>query len=352
VHELRFTIAWRQLRGLLAYTLIMLAIAVGLSVAWAAAGSPGSTGAWALGIGIGAMIAGYSTAAYGVAFTKCTPEGIRTRGLAGPRMCRWADVADIRPRLGSRGTRTVVVTTNSGQRFYLGAPVSSPIMRDRMFPDKYRQIISYWRHAVQDLSKPEDPASGSLITGLANETAIAGSAAAPLTGLTSARPAHPKPGQGQYLKSLRWIGWLAAAGFAASGAVLLFFGIRDVSPAWAAHLGQGVTGVFTATSARQWQDCTQSCHTATEWFGTFTSRYGTRVGVPINPDGAHITAIGQHEAVLYESDGWAYANGGGPDWLLTTLMVVGGIALVAFSAIRALRALWRRKTLKDQTAAA
>lgn len=72
--------------------------------------------------------------------------------------------------------------------------------------------------------------------------------------------------------------------------------------------------------------------------------------MPLNADGAHITAIGQHEAALYESNGWAYANGGGPDWLLTTLMVVGGIALVGFSAIRGLRALRRRKTFKAQTA--
>jgi hypothetical protein len=136
---------------------------------------------------------------------------------------------------------------------------------------------------------------------------------------------------------------LAVIGLVAIGAMLLFFGIRDVGPAWAAHLGRGVPGVFTATSARQWQDCTQTCHTSTEWFGTFTSRYGARIGVPLNGDGARINAVGQHEAVLYESDGFAYANGGGPDWLLTTLMIVGGAAIVGFSIFRGLRALARRK---------
>ena len=58
------------------------------------------------------------------------------------------------------------MTTNNGQRFLLGAPVSSPVMRGRMFLNKYDQIISYWGHAVEGLSRPEDAASGSLTTGL------------------------------------------------------------------------------------------------------------------------------------------------------------------------------------------
>jgi hypothetical protein len=323
VQELRFTIAWGQLRGLLAYTLILMAIAVGLSVAWAASGTPGPIGAWAVGIGIGAALTCYSTIAYGLAFTECTSAGIRTRGLAGPRMCRWADVVGVRPRFGTHGTMTVVVTTKSGRRFVLGAPVSSPVMRDPMFLDKYDQIIGRWRHALDDVPKPEGAAAAPLTTGLAREAR-----------------------QGPHLASLRWIGWVIAAGVGALGVMLLFFGIRDVGPAWAAHLGHGVPGVFTVTSAQKSQDCTQTCHAATEWFGTFRSRYGTRVGVQLNPDGAHITAIGQHEAVLYESNGWAYANGGGPDWLLTTLMVAGGIALVGFTGIRGMRALTRRKASK------
>jgi len=321
---------------LLAYTLVLLAIAVALGVAWAASRNPGPTGPWAIGMGIAAVVGGYSTAAYGFAFTECTSEGIRTRGLAGPRACRWTDVATITPRLGR--TRTMMVTTHSGQRFFLGAPVSSPIMRDPLFLDKVDRIVSYWGRAVEDLVKPEDRAT--------SDPALR---AWP----TTARPGTPKAGPGRpgpYLQFLRVIGWLAAVGLLAIGAVLLFFGIRDVGPSWAAHLGHGVAGVFTATSPRQWQDCTQSCHTATEWFGTFTSRYGTRAGVPINADGAHISAIGQQEAVLYESNGWVYANGGGADWLLTTLMVVGGIALVGFSAIRGLRALARRKARKDPPA--
>ena len=119
--------------------------------------------------------------------------------------------------------------------------------------------------------------------------------------------------------------------------MLLFFGISGVGPAWAAHLRHGVPGVFTSTSKRQ--DCTQSC--STDRFGTFTSRSATRVGVPLHPDGAQITAM--HEAALYESDGWAYVNGGGPDWLITALMVPGGAALLSSSAI-GLRSLRRTKS--------
>jgi hypothetical protein len=284
-------------------------------------------------MGIAAVVGGYSTAAYGFAFTECTSEGIRTRGLAGPRVCRWADVANITPRLGR--TRSVMVTTNSGRRFFLGAPVSSPVMRDPLFLNRVDQIISYWGRAIEDFLKPEDRAT--------SDPALRARQTTARPGTRKAGPGRPGP----YLRFLRLLGWLAAVGLLVLGAVLLFFGIRDVGPSWAAHLGHGVPGVFTATRPRQWQDCTQTCRTATEWFGTFTSRYGTRAGVPINADGAHITTIGQQEAVLYESNGFVYANGGGVDWLLTTLMVVGGIALVGFSAIRGLRALARRKALKD-----
>jgi hypothetical protein len=157
-------------------------------------------------------------------------------------------------------------------------------------------------------------------------------------------------GRGPYLQFMIWLGRLAAAGIAAVGVVLIYFGVGDVGPAWAAHLGHGTPGIFTATSAQQWQDCGGSCHTATSWFGTVTTRQGSRAGVELQPDGAHITAVGQHERVLLESDGWAYANGGGPDWLLTTFMVIGGAAIVCFSIIRVLRALGRTISFKRRAA--
>ena len=157
---------------------------------------------------------------------------------------------------------------------------------------------------------------------------------------------------GPYIQLWIWLGRLAAGGIAALGVMLMFFGLRDVGPAWAAHLGRGTSGIFTATSAQLWQDCTQTCRTRTDWLGTVTTQHASRAGVRLNPDGAHITAIGQQEAVLLESNGWAYANGGGPDWLLTALMLTGGMAMVCFSIFRVLRALGRRNTFKRKAAGA
>jgi hypothetical protein len=45
------------------------------------------------------------------------------------------------------------------------------------------------------------------------------------------------------------------------------FALRDIGPAWAAHLAHGVPGVFATTTASCAQDCTQTCHTSVTWYG-------------------------------------------------------------------------------------
>lgn len=351
VEELTFTVTRRQALRLLAYAFVLFMATVVLAMAWMVWGE-GVAAPWAIGAGVGAVLCGYSAAAYRLAFTTCTTVGIRTRGLAGARRCVWADVTDIAARRGTSGqTMTIAVTTASGRRFLLGAPVNSPVMPDARFFDKYLQIVSYWQNATGH-TVPAGPAPESLTFRLAHEAALESSRAAhaPAAGRNGLRTL---PGsRGPYLQSMTWLGRLAAAGIAAVGVVLLYFGAVGVGPAWAAHLGHGTPGIFTATGAQQWQNCGESCQTATNWLGTVTTRQGSRADVQLQPDGAHITAVGQQEKVLLESDGWAYANGGGPDWLLTTLMVIGGAAIVGFSIIRVLRALGRTNSFKRKAAEA
>jgi hypothetical protein len=86
---------------------------------------------------------------YARAFTECTADGIRTRGLGGVRQCSWPQVADIAIRL-TPGSRLVVVTTADGTRFWLGAPVDGGTMPDPQFTSKFGQIVNYWLTAAPD----------------------------------------------------------------------------------------------------------------------------------------------------------------------------------------------------------
>ncbi len=99
----------------------------------------GRAGAYATGLGIAALVYQYAFVAYSIAYTECTAKGIRTRGLAGRRDCPWTQVRDISPVSYSRNG-IVVVTTASGRRFWLGAPVDGGVMRDPEFAAKVLQI--------------------------------------------------------------------------------------------------------------------------------------------------------------------------------------------------------------------
>jgi Bacterial PH domain len=81
------------------------------------------------------------------AYTECTPAGIRTRGLAGTRECRWEEVADIVAQ-PYRGAAFIMVVTRSGRRFRLGAPVEGGVMGDPQLPAKMAEIRQYWQSAV------------------------------------------------------------------------------------------------------------------------------------------------------------------------------------------------------------
>jgi SPFH domain / Band 7 family len=126
------------------------------------------------------------------------------------------------------------------------------------------------------------------------------------------------------------------------GILALSFAIPSIGPSWAAHLGHGSPGIFTATAASPSADCSGACHSYI-WHGTFTARDGTVVTNVRLADGGRITGLGEQEAVRYEGGQVVYPSGGGPDWLLYTIMLIAGTAAVAFWIFLLIRPLARRR---------
>jgi hypothetical protein len=133
---------------------------------------------------------------------------------------------------------TIAVTTPTGRRFVLGAAVRSALMRDPRFLDEYLQIVSYWQRAA-GLPARSFPTPGPLMRGLVHQPAVTSPPASHALGLRRARPGDLMARPGPYIELLIWLGRLAAAGIAALGVMLMFFGLRDIGPAWAAQLGHG-----------------------------------------------------------------------------------------------------------------
>jgi len=132
--ELRLAITGRQKRGLLLLLTFVAMAALVLGIL---------REPFAIAMGIAALVVLWTYVMYVRAFTECTPDGIRTRGLGGKRWCPWPQVADIAVRLNP-GSRLVVVTTKDGVRFWLGAPVDGGVMPDPEFSVKFEQIVDYW----------------------------------------------------------------------------------------------------------------------------------------------------------------------------------------------------------------
>jgi hypothetical protein len=149
MRDLEFRITGSQRRNLLTGTavLILVAAMLGVAAALTHSGLGGPAAPYAVGAGLGALINFYAYVSYVMAYTECKPDGIRTRGLGGRRDCPWAQVRDIAPRI-SNLTVIVVVTTASGRRFWLGAPVDGKFVRDPEFANKLSEISGYWHMAA------------------------------------------------------------------------------------------------------------------------------------------------------------------------------------------------------------
>ena len=119
--DLRFTRERSQLRGLGILIALVLALVGGFA--------QGLVGIIVLGTG--ALVCLYAFTAYLLAVTECTPAGIRTRGLAGPRRCSWSQVTDISLRYGRRSVRiTVTLRTADGSASVRPFMAESSVIQD------------------------------------------------------------------------------------------------------------------------------------------------------------------------------------------------------------------------------
>jgi hypothetical protein len=162
---LTFRITASQRRALAITAAVTTALAAGLAGVAATTQWPDRLMSLAASFGIVALIVLYYAVAYAAASTRCTPAGLRVRGVAGPRYLPWARLREItvrdygsnpyrgamagtiaRYRLGTpRGLRIVIVTADDGRRFWLGAPIDGGQgLDDPEFDGKVRQIEDYW----------------------------------------------------------------------------------------------------------------------------------------------------------------------------------------------------------------
>jgi hypothetical protein len=149
----RFAIDRRQLSALTRYAgaltgggivLVLVAVAAGAHRSWEK-----NLLGWGIGVLAGGVVCLWSRMAYARAYTEITADGIATRGLAGSRRARWADVTDIRVADYQRkGVFSVRVLVRGAEAFRLGAPVSSRIMDDPEFDEKVQRILAAWSRAA------------------------------------------------------------------------------------------------------------------------------------------------------------------------------------------------------------
>jgi hypothetical protein len=93
------------------------------------------------------------------AFTECTTDGIRTRGMDGRRQCPWPLVANIAIRSFGRSGHVVVVTMTDFRQFSLGAPFSRAAAPGPQFMVQFEEIVHYWHAAWGSASAGEPTAS-------------------------------------------------------------------------------------------------------------------------------------------------------------------------------------------------
>jgi len=116
-----------------------------------------------------------------------------------------------------------------------------------------------------------------------------------------------------------WVALTLALAFALA---VLPFTLRDVGPAWSAHLGHGEPGIFTAYA--------KSCSPTCSWHGDFTADSGyTRTDVGL-ASGTQVSYVGDGVAAVDTGDPKVvYPAGGGTDWIwLTAVLAAQAIAII------------------------
>lgn len=138
--------------GLFAWWVIPVAVGAGISAANLLLANANSQGASVL-IAVIAIVVVllYLMAVQALSYTRCEKDELVTRRLIRTRHCPWSQVTDIAiEKFSSSPTarkpaRMVRVTTASGKKFRLAAPVDGILIRDPEFDHSLNAIKAIWR---------------------------------------------------------------------------------------------------------------------------------------------------------------------------------------------------------------
>jgi hypothetical protein len=298
---LTFRVTARQHRTVLLASASFLAVTAALAAIGLLTPVPDMVRFYALTIAAALLIASYVYASYARCYTECTPQALRMRAYGRRREWPWAQVTGIAVGSMPRSTSSsLVVTLRNGRQFRPSLPVSGGVTKDADFEASAQKVIEYWRR-----SAGPDPA------------------------LAGQRQEH-RDGPGATI--YRWVAISLLSLFltAALATTLVEGGI-----AWAAHLGAGQSGYFTAVS---------SCGASCGWNGTFTGPDGSiTYGVSMNS--ASIAGPGSEVRAEYLAD-HIYPPDGGSGWIGYT---VGDVA--ELGVLYVIIHFWRRHRRRRKAAA-
>jgi hypothetical protein len=104
--------------------------------------------------------------------------------------------------------------------------------------------------------------------------------------------------------------------------VILIGAPRDFRPAWRAHRGEGVPGVFVALN----RSCSRSC----SWTGDFTSDAGGKVQRDVLLLGGRPRAVGERIPALDSGGGGVvYARSGNSEWVAIPIVTAAAFGYLA-----------------------
>ena len=336
--NLIFRVTASQRRALAITVAILTALATASGAAVAFSNPSGRLTALAAGVGLAALLVLYYAVAYAVAYTECTPAGLRVRGVARRRFLPWDRLRDIAVRdyasspyrVGpSRPLRIVIVTALDGSRFWLSAPIDGGQgLGDPQFEDKIRQIQRYWHSARSRKVPPAYALPGD------NDPAGPQHVGQADAGFRS----DPVPGRALAIALVR----ACRTALLIFAVLLTFFALpitaRDAGPALNAYLGHGQHGTFTA----QAMACPRRCL----WYGDFVTGSGRLEYHVLLADGGTVTGKGHAvPAIDVGRPGMVYPASGAAvlyPTIALLLLETGGAIYVLIWTIQRLRR-WRMR---------